>query len=204
MGVTRPKLRKVVVNIPNLSINQIIAIENFDYTDLLTIEKSDIEVDNEISNDFNDVNNHGEESDHNVDCKEGDKFDKNPISDETNTDQELVIDEVDLHSGNDSKKDAGAMSASVDDQPSSPRKKDDLEHEIINSDKKKSMKSKLYGIDYKECDFCYKIFKTKSKLVQHRRIHTQEKPFTCEICSRSFNVKCNMIRHTRVCHNVEI
>eukprot|EP00116_Pleurobrachia_bachei_P011345 sb/3471607/ len=37
-----------------------------------------------------------------------------------------------------------------------------------------------------QCDICPMSFNSNSKLIEHKRIHSQNKPFTCGMCLRSF------------------
>lgn len=37
-----------------------------------------------------------------------------------------------------------------------------------------------------QCTFCPKYFDCASKLAQHLRVHTGEKPFKCHLCFRTF------------------
>lgn len=45
-----------------------------------------------------------------------------------------------------------------------------------------------------ECEICFKKF-TSSKLRQHMRTHTKEKPYKCKFCSRAFSMSGNLKRH---------
>lgn len=44
------------------------------------------------------------------------------------------------------------------------------------------------------CETCGKTF-TRSKLRQHMRAHTKEKPYKCKICSQAFSMSGNLNRH---------
>lgn len=46
------------------------------------------------------------------------------------------------------------------------------------------------------CSVCSKIFRHKSKLDLHFRIHTGIKPYKCTICKKEFNQKSNLKSHT--------
>lgn len=52
-----------------------------------------------------------------------------------------------------------------------------------------------------ECKICKKSFKCKENLVQHKRIHSGEKPYECKICKKRFNhssyINIHMRTHTK-------
>uniref|UniRef100_A0A3B3Z2R1 C2H2-type domain-containing protein n=1 Tax=Poecilia mexicana TaxID=48701 RepID=A0A3B3Z2R1_9TELE len=48
-----------------------------------------------------------------------------------------------------------------------------------------------------KCDFCEKVFNYKNNLVQHRRTHTGERPFSCKTCGKSFSKSSNLKVHMR-------
>ncbi|XP_059092313.1 zinc finger protein 250-like [Tigriopus californicus] len=50
------------------------------------------------------------------------------------------------------------------------------------------------------CDVCGHRFNEKTRLVQHRRVHTGEKPFACPHCSFRCNAKKNLDAHKRAKH----
>ena len=49
-----------------------------------------------------------------------------------------------------------------------------------------------YGINYKECDICYKVFTSDKLMKNHRRVHSGVKLFLCEYCGHLFALKCNL------------
>lgn len=45
------------------------------------------------------------------------------------------------------------------------------------------------------CEICEKTFKRKEHLMQHRKLHSGERPYVCMKCNKSFSRKEHLIRH---------
>ncbi|XP_055546995.1 zinc finger protein 436-like isoform X2 [Wyeomyia smithii] len=50
-----------------------------------------------------------------------------------------------------------------------------------------------------QCEFCDQGFNDRNHFVQHRRVHTGEKPHSCNICGKSFAQKSHAKQHVQ-CH----
>ncbi|XP_018320260.1 zinc finger protein OZF-like isoform X2 [Agrilus planipennis] len=68
--------------------------------------------------------------------------------------------------------------------------------EFGDSNSLKTHKKEMKHVDVKNhtCLVCNKTF-TKSKLKQHMRIHTKEKPYQCKKCFKRFSMVWNLNRH---------
>ncbi|UYM18362.1 C2H2-type zinc finger protein [Endozoicomonas euniceicola] len=48
------------------------------------------------------------------------------------------------------------------------------------------------------CDVCKNAFRSKSRLTEHMRTHTGDKPFQCPICPKAFSTESNFRKHKRI------
>lgn len=51
-----------------------------------------------------------------------------------------------------------------------------------------------------KCSLCVETLSSRSSLLKHYRVHTQEKPFTCKVCNRLFGDKCCLDMHFKRIH----
>uniref|UniRef100_A0A673TAX0 Zinc finger protein 445 n=1 Tax=Suricata suricatta TaxID=37032 RepID=A0A673TAX0_SURSU len=54
------------------------------------------------------------------------------------------------------------------------------------------------GEELFDCSQCRKSFHCKSYVVEHQRVHTQEKPYKCTKCGKTFRWRSNFTRHLRM------
>ena len=49
-----------------------------------------------------------------------------------------------------------------------------------------------------ECGVCEKMFDSPSKLAEHMRTHTKEKPYECDVCEKRFTTSGSLKNHMRI------
>nr|CAD7265494.1 unnamed protein product [Timema shepardi] len=59
---------------------------------------------------------------------------------------------------------------------------------------KRRPKHRVRNLSY-HCDLCRKLFRQKSELVSHMRVHAQRKPFACEDCGARFRRSSVLVSH---------
>ena len=47
------------------------------------------------------------------------------------------------------------------------------------------------------CNFCEKAFSSRSQLICHIRLHTEENLFNCSYCEATFGYRCQLVIHAR-------
>ncbi|CAN8011924.1 unnamed protein product, partial [Ixodes pacificus] len=57
-------------------------------------------------------------------------------------------------------------------------------------------------VSRRECRYCSYTSESTTKVIQHERTHTGERPFVCGMCNKAFTQQSNLIRHVRI-HNKE-
>uniref|UniRef100_A0A3Q0SJH3 C2H2-type domain-containing protein n=1 Tax=Amphilophus citrinellus TaxID=61819 RepID=A0A3Q0SJH3_AMPCI len=68
---------------------------------------------------------------------------------------------------------------------------------LEDSSMSESQRNTDAGKNSVKCDICGKVFKKKSIMKEHHRIHTGEKPYTCETCGKSFGKNSNLLTHMK-------
>lgn len=53
------------------------------------------------------------------------------------------------------------------------------------------------GIKNFPCDLCGRMFATRRNVEEHRRIHTNERPYICDLCGKAFKQKASLFVHNR-------
>ncbi|XP_077120035.1 zinc finger protein 770 [Ranitomeya variabilis] len=53
----------------------------------------------------------------------------------------------------------------------------------------------IHKVQTRCCEFCDKVFPSRSKLERHLMIHTGQKPFICSLCDRTFRQKTHLKIH---------
>ena len=53
------------------------------------------------------------------------------------------------------------------------------------------------------CKVCGKTFPSKSRFKAHKRVHTNERPFSCNKCKKAFKQKAHLQKHEKSCYKLE-
>ena len=79
--------------------------------------------------------------------------------------------------------------------PNEQQKKGDIKIGTTKLQKEKTTRRK--NNQQYVCNYCYKSFHLKCRLIEHMIIHTGEKPFVCKYCPKRFNRKKSLKGHER-------
>ena len=75
---------------------------------------------------------------------------------------------------------------------------DEMDEQIRKEETDFRKGSKRKRTQQHECDVCEKVFRYPSKLAEHRRTHTKEKPYECDVCEKSFTQAGTLKTHMRI------